>query len=215
MRANDAVLSLGVLASGSGTNLEAILGATRSGTIRARVAVVVCNVADAKALDRAREAGVPAVLVSHKAYGSREQFDAAVVEVLRAHGVECVVLAGFMRIVTSVLLSAFPLRVVNVHPSLLPAFPGVAAQAQALAYGARVSGCTVHFVDAGMDTGPIIAQEPVPVLASDDEPTLRARILAKEHELLPRVLGWIADGRVEVTPASDGGRARVVVSDAP
>ena len=129
MRANDAVLSLGVLASGSGTNLEAILGATRSGTIRARVAVVVCNVADAKALDRAREAGVPAVLVSHKAYGSREQFDAAVVEVLRAHGVECVVLAGFMRIVTSVLLSAFPLRVVNVHPSLLPAFPGVAAQA--------------------------------------------------------------------------------------
>jgi phosphoribosylglycinamide formyltransferase-1 len=203
-------LVLGVLVSGSGTNLQAILDAIAERRLGARIGVVVSNVATAKALDRARAAGALAVVLDHKAFASREAFDAAVVETLRAHGVGCVVLAGFMRLVTPVLLGAFPNRVVNIHPALLPAFPGVHAQRQALAYGVRVSGCTVHLVDAGMDTGPILAQATVPVLDDDDEDALGRRILDKEHELLPTVLQWIADGRVEVVaPGGEGQRPRV------
>jgi phosphoribosylglycinamide formyltransferase-1 len=206
-------LTLGVLVSGSGTNLQAILDAVAAGTLDARVAVVVANVATAGALERARAAGIAAVVVDHKAYEDRAAFDAAVVEVLRAHGVEVVVLAGFMRLITHVLLEAFPLRVVNVHPALLPAFPGVHAQKQALEHGVRVTGCTVHFVDTGTDTGPIIAQAAVPVLEGDDVEALRRRILAREHELLPRVLQWLAEGRVTVEPIA-GGRTRVHVRGA-
>ena len=201
---------LGVLVSGSGTNLQAILDAIAAGTLEAKVGVVISNVATAKALERAKAARVPAIVVDHKAFASRAAFDAAVVEVLQAHHVDCVVLAGFMRIVTSTVLDAFPNRVVNVHPALLPAFPGVRAQKQALEYGVAVSGCTVHFVDAGMDTGPIIAQAAVPVLDTDDEASLSARILEKEHELLPMVLQWLAEGRVVVEhPEGQRPRARV------
>lgn len=201
-----APLALGVLASGSGTNLEAVLQAIEAGELSAEVRVVVVNVATAGALSRARRRGISTVVLEHKAYADRRAFDAAVVEVLRRHGVAWVVLAGFMRIVTEVLLDAFPHRVVNVHPSLLPAFPGVDAQAQAFAYGVRVTGCTVHLVDAGMDTGPILAQTPVLVADDDDVATLRARILAAEHALLPRVLSWIADGRIDVvTPEPTSG----------
>ncbi|MBX3263282.1 MAG: phosphoribosylglycinamide formyltransferase [Labilithrix sp.] len=205
---------LGVLVSGSGTNLQAILDAIEAGDLKAKVGVVVSNVATAKALDRAKAARVPAIVVDHKAFPSREAFDAAVVEVLQAHRVDCVVLAGFMRLVTPTVLDAFPNRVVNVHPALLPAFPGVRAQRQALEYGVSISGCTVHFVDAGTDTGPIIAQAPVPVLDADDEATLTARVLQKEHELLPIVLQWIAEGRV-VVEHPEGGRPRVRVRIGP
>ncbi len=201
---------LGVLVSGSGTNLQAILDAIAAGTLEAKVGVVISNVATAKALDRAKAAGVPAIVVDHKAFASRAAFDAAIVEVLQAHHVDCVVLAGFMRIVTSTILDAFPSRVVNVHPALLPAFPGVHAQRQALEYGVAISGCTVHFVDAGTDTGPIIAQAAVPVLDTDDEAALSARILEKEHELLPMVLQWLAEGRV-VVEQPEGRRPRVRV----
>jgi phosphoribosylglycinamide formyltransferase-1 len=201
-RADDFVL--GILVSGSGTNLQAVIDAVQSGRLRAKIGVVISNVATAKALDRARAAGIHTVVIDHKAYPSREAFDAALVESLRGNEVDCVVLAGFMRLITSVLLEAFPHRVVNIHPALLPAFPGIHAQAQALAYGVRVTGCTVHLVDVGMDTGPILAQATVPVLDGDDEETLRERILVKEHELLPAVLQWIGDGRVEVVPASSG-----------
>jgi phosphoribosylglycinamide formyltransferase-1 len=152
-------------------------------------------------------------VVDHKSHATRASFDGAVVDDLRRHGVQCVVLAGFMRIVTPVLLDAFPNRVVNIHPSLLPAFPGAHAQADALAYGVRVTGCTVHLVDAGVDTGPILAQATVPVHDDDDEATLRARILAKEHELLPRVLSWFAAGRVDVSPGQAGQRTRVRIRD--
>lgn len=208
-------MNLGVLVSGSGTNLQAILDAVAAGRLRAKIAVVISNVATAKALDRAKGANVPIAVVDHKTFTGREAFDAALVETLRAHQVDCVVLAGFMRLVTPVLLGAFPNRVVNIHPALLPAFPGVHAQRQALEYGARVTGCTVHFVDAGMDTGPIIAQSTVPVLDSDDEATLVARLLEKEHALLPEVLQWIADGRVEVIAgAGDNKRPRVTVKPA-
>jgi phosphoribosylglycinamide formyltransferase-1 len=204
------VIVLGVLVSGNGTNLQAILDAIRGRELDARVAVVVSNVPGATALDRAREAGVEAVVVDHREFATRSEFDAALVALLRARGVELVVLAGFMRLLTSSLLDAFPMRIVNVHPALLPAFPGVAGQRQALAYGVRVTGCTVHFVDGGTDTGPIIAQATVPVLDGDDEASLTARILAKEHELLPCVLQWIAEGRVAVHVGA-GGRARVHV----
>lgn len=205
------VIVLGVLVSGSGTNLQAILDAIRQGTLEARVAIVVSNVPDAGAIERARTAGVETVVIDHRGFADRAAFDAAVLRVLRERGVELVVLAGFMRMLTPVLLDAFPMRVVNVHPALLPAFPGVRGQRQALEYGVRVAGCTVHFVDGGTDTGPIIAQAAVPVHDDDDEATLSARILEKEHELLPRVLGWIAQGRVsvELGEAGDGARRRV------
>lgn len=196
-------MNLGILCSGSGTNLQAILDAVDSGTLKADVKVVIANVATAKALDRAKTFGTRAAFVDHKAFPSREAFDAAVVEILRAEGVDCVVLAGFMRLVTRTLLDAFPDRVVNVHPALLPAFPGTNGPKQALDYGVRVAGCTVHFVDAGMDTGPIIAQASVPVLDTDDEAALKARVLEKEHELLPQVLQWIAEDRVSVTRVSN------------
>ncbi len=207
------VIVLGVLVSGGGTNLQAILDAIAAGTLDARVAVVVSNVPGAGALARAKTAGVEALVIDHRDYVDRPAFDAAVVEALRLRGVELVVLAGFMRVVTDVLLGAFPLRMVNVHPGLLPAFPGVRAQRQALAHGVRIAGCTVHFVDGGTDTGPIIAQAAVPVHEDDDEAALTARILVKEHELLPRVLQWIAEGRVSVEPGP-AGRPRVRVRGA-
>ena len=206
---------LGVLVSGSGTNLQAIIDAVAAGNLRAKIGVVVSNVATAKALDRAKAARVPAIVVDHKAFPSRGEFDAAIVEVLQAHRVDCVVLAGFMRLVTPTLLDAFPNRVVNVHPALLPAFPGVHAQRQAIEYGVAVSGCTVHFVDAGTDTGPIIAQAAVPVFDSDDEATLTARILQKEHELLPLALQWIAEERVSVEQPTPATRPRAVVRGLP
>lgn len=210
-----AMMALGVLVSGGGSNLQAILDAIAAKRLDARVAVVLSNVPGVAALERARRAGVDAVALDHKAFADRKAFDAAVVDVLRAHEVELVVLAGFMRLVTDVLLGAFPMRVVNVHPALLPAFPGVNAQRQALAYGARVTGCTVHFVDGGTDTGPVIAQAAVPVKDGDDEDTLSHRILAREHQLLPQVLQWFAEGRVSVEPAPGGtGRPTVRVRGA-
>jgi phosphoribosylglycinamide formyltransferase-1 len=208
-----AVIALGVLVSGGGTNLQAILDAIAAKTLDARVCVVISNVAGARALARAEKAGVACVVLDHRAYADRAAFDAAIVTELRARGADYVVLAGFMRLVTPTLLDAFPMRVVNVHPALLPAFPGVDAQAQALRYGVRVSGCTVHFVDAGTDTGPIVAQAIVPVLEGDDEESLRVRILAQEHALLPTVLQWCAEGRVTVeAPTSANERARVRVN---
>jgi phosphoribosylglycinamide formyltransferase-1 len=208
------VIVLGVLVSGSGTNLQAIVHAIRDGELDARIGVVVSNVPGAPALERARAAGIECVVVDHKPFTDRGAFDAAVVEVLRSRGVELVVLAGFMRLITPLLLDAYPMRIVNVHPALLPAFPGVHGQRQALEYGVRVTGCTVHFVDRGTDTGPIIAQAAVPVHDGDDEETLTARILVQEHQLLSRVLQWIAEGRVTVESgvgSAGGGRPRVRV----
>jgi phosphoribosylglycinamide formyltransferase-1 len=204
------LMTLGVLVSGGGTNLQAVLDAIAAKRLDARVAVVLSNIPDAGALARAEKAGVPTAVVDHKRFADRASFDAAVVAELRARGVEYVVLAGFMRIVTPVLLDAFPMRVVNVHPALLPAFPGVDAQTQAFAYGVRVTGCTVHFVDRGTDTGPIVAQAVVPVLEGDDAETLRQRILVNEHMLLPTALQWIAEGRVHVE-TREGQRPRVRV----
>jgi phosphoribosylglycinamide formyltransferase 1 len=205
-------MNLGVLISGRGSNLGAVLAASAGGDLGARVALVVSNKVDAPGLARAAAAGVPTRVIPHTSYPDRASFDAALVEALREASVDTVVLAGFMRLLTPVFLDAFPDRVVNIHPSLLPAFPGVNAQAQALAYGARVTGCTVHLVDAGTDTGPVIAQAVVPVLEGDDAASLSARILPREHELLVRALGWIAAGKVSVVRPASVGRATVRVA---
>jgi phosphoribosylglycinamide formyltransferase-1 len=192
-------VKVGVLVSGSGTNLQAILDAGARGELGgARVVVVVSNVAGVKALGRAEAAGVPAVVLPHKQFGSRQAFDEALVATLKERGVELVALAGFMRIVTPYFLQSFPQRVINIHPSLLPAFPGIHAQKQALEYGARITGCTVHLVDEGCDTGPIIQQATVPVLDGDDEAALTARILVEEHRLYPAAIRALAEGRVNV-----------------
>lgn len=202
-------MKLGILVSGSGTNLQAILDAVGGGTLAAEVSLVISNQSGVKAIDRAKSAGVPVQVISHRDYPDRSAFDTALVTALRSAGVTCVVLAGFMRVLTPVLLDAFPWRVVNIHPALLPAFPGVHGQRQALAYGVKIAGCTVHFVDAGTDTGPIIAQAAVPVLESDTEETLTARILKEEHRLLVAAIAAIAEGDVEVVPGEGGARPRV------
>ena len=191
-------LRLGVLASGRGSNLQSILDAVASGRLAAQVRVVVSDQADAEALVRARRAGVPAVAVSTG--GLRTRLEAAteaeVVRVLRAHEVELVVLAGFMRVLHAPLLEAFPDAIINIHPSLLPAFPGLDAQRQALEHGVKITGCTVHFVDAGVDQGPIIGQRPVPIVDGDTRDSLADRILIEEHHLLVEVLDHFAAGRV-------------------
>jgi phosphoribosylglycinamide formyltransferase-1 len=203
-------MNIGVLISGRGSNLGAILSAIDEGTLPARVALVVSNKPDAAGLGRAASAGIPTRVVPHGDYPDRAAFDAALVAVLREAAVDVVVLAGFMRLLTPVFLDAFLDRVVNIHPALLPAFPGVDAQAQALAYGVRVTGCTVHFVDAGTDTGPVIAQAAVPIFEGDDRESLAARILPREHELLVRALTWIVAGKVEVMPPATPGRRATV-----
>jgi phosphoribosylglycinamide formyltransferase-1 len=199
-RVQGATMSVGVLASGGGTNLQALIDAAREQRLGpARLVVVGSNVPRCGALGRADAAGIPTFVVDHRELGSREAFDRAVVAELRHHGVELVVLAGFMRIVTAALLDTFPDRIINIHPSLLPAFPGVNSQAQAFRHGVKLAGCSVHFVELGVDSGPIIAQAAVPVLDDDDEDRLRYRILAEEHKLLPAVVRALAEGRVSIT----------------
>lgn len=202
-------LKLGVLLSGSGTNLQALIEAISAGRLAAEIAVVVSNVAEAYGLERARAAGIPTVVVPHDTFPSRQAFDTHLVECLRDHGAELVVLAGFMRLVTSVLLRAYPERVLNVHPALLPAFRGLHAERQALAHGVTITGVTVHFVDEETDHGPILVQAAVPVLPDDTEDTLHARIQAQEHRAYPLAIQLIAEDRVRVH-----GR-RVVITDTP
>ena len=189
-------LALGVLVSGNGTNLQAILDATADGSLAARVCCVISNRTEAMALERASRASVPALAIRHQNFPDRAAFDRALIAALREHGAEWVVLAGFMRVLTPELLRAFPGRVVNIHPSLLPAFPGVNAQRQAFEHGVKVTGCTVHFVDQGVDSGKIIAQRAVPVEPGDDLSTLGSRVHAAEHELFVHVLREIAAGNI-------------------
>jgi len=186
---------VGVLLSGSGTNLQALIDGASDPSYPAEIAVVISNHENAGGLERANRAGIPARWISHRGK-ARETFDAELVAALQGHGCQWVALAGFMRILTPVFLDAFAGRVLNIHPALLPAFPGVHAQKQAYDAGVRIAGATVHLVDAGMDTGPIIAQGAVPRLAGDTLTDLQERILAVEHRLYPMVLRWAAEGRV-------------------
>jgi phosphoribosylglycinamide formyltransferase-1 len=197
---------LGVLISGRGSNLQALIRAIQDGRLDATIAVVISNIEGAPGLEHARTAGIEALVISHKGWPSRGDFDRRLAEELTARRVDLVCLAGFMRLVGAPILDAFPNAVVNIHPSLLPSFPGVDAQKQAVEHGVRVSGVTVHLVNAELDAGPIILQRPVPVVDGDTEVTLSARILEEEHRAFPdavRILldgGWRLEGRRFVAP---------------
>ena len=210
------LLQLGVLASGSGSNLQALIDACANGKVAARVAVVISNVPGARALERAKAANVPAVLLPHKGgptpFTTREAYDAALVQVLREHQVDLVCLAGYMRLVSPVMVQAFQDKILNIHPSLLPSFPGLHAHRQALAAGVRISGCTVHVVDEGLDSGPILVQAAVPVVEGDTEDSLAARILVEEHRCYPKAVQLFAEGRVRL--AVEAGRKRAHIEGA-
>ena len=191
------MLKIGVLVSGSGTNLQSILDSCESDRF-AEVAVVISNKADAYALKRAESKGVPTRVISHKDYPDRAAYDSELINILNEYDVGLVVLAGFMRILTGEFLRAFPGRVMNIHPALLPSFPGLEVRQAAIDYGVRFSGCTVHFVDEDVDTGPIIIQAVVPVYPEDSEDELKHRILKQEHKIYPEAIKLFAQGRLRI-----------------
>lgn len=193
-----APLHLVVLASGRGSNLQAIIDRIQAGRLAAWINVVISDCPEAFALQRAREHRIPHVVLDPAKFADRREYDLALAAKVRDYQADLVVLAGFMRVLSSSFLEQFPQRVINIHPALLPSFPGTHGQKQALEYGVKISGCTVHFVDQGVDTGPIIAQRAVPVEENDTEESLSRRILEQEHALYPQVIGWIGEGRVEV-----------------
>lgn len=196
---------VGVLISGNGSNLQALIDACRQSDFPAQISVVISNKKDAYGLNRASEAGIPTHVVDHRDHATREAFDGEMHKLLLRHHVEIVCLAGFMRLLSAGFVEQWKDRMINVHPSLLPSFKGAHAHRDAIASGVRVSGCTVHFVRAEMDNGPIIVQAAVPVLAGDDEKTLGARVLEQEHACYPLALRWLAEGRLMI----DGTQVRV------
>ena len=197
-----------VLVSGSGTNLQSLLDAASEPDYPARIAVVISNVPGVRALERATLAGVPTRVLPHQGYPDRAAYDRALVETIAPFGCAIACLAGFMRLLGPTFLRAFPGGVLNVHPALLPSFPGLHSHRQALEHGVKVTGCTVHLVDEGTDTGPIVAQAAVPVLEDDTEESLQKRIQEQEHRIFPLALGLLAAGRLEI----QGRRVRVVGS---
>ncbi len=195
-------LRVAVLASGRGSNLQAIIDAIEAGQVQAQIACVVSNKRDAVALERARKHGLKDLFVDPKPFAgrpdSREAYDQALLEILQQHEVELVLLAGYMKIVTAVLVNAYADRMMNIHPSLLPSFPGLDVQKKAIEWGCKLAGCTVHFVTEGVDEGPIIIQAAVPILDNDTPETLAARILVQEHKIYPRAVQLFAEGRLRV-----------------
>jgi phosphoribosylglycinamide formyltransferase-1 len=193
--------TLGVLISGRGSNLQAIIDAIAAGRLDARIAIVISNRADAQGLERARRAGIETLVLTHRAWPTREDYDRAVVRELKTRGVTLICLAGFMRLLSAAFIEAFPNAILNVHPALLPAFPGLDAQKQAWEHGVKVSGATVHFVTPDLDNGPIVMQAAVPVADDDTPETLAARILVEEHRIYPAAIafvlegGWVVAGR--------------------
>ena len=200
---------LGVLISGRGSNLQALIDAINDARLDAAIAIVISNVEHAAGLERARRAGIETLCLTPHTWASRDDYDRALARELKARDVALVCLAGFMRLVGPPLLDAFPNRILNIHPSLLPAFPGVDAQRQAIDHGVRVSGVTVHVVDAGLDAGPIILQRAVPVLETDTPESLAARILVEEHRAYPEAVQTVLDGRWRI----EGRRFRVFVAN--
>ncbi len=192
-------VNIAVLVSGNGTNFQAIIDAIEAGRIaNGRIACLVSNRPDAFALERAKRHNIPALILQHNGFANRQAYDTALVALLREHGVHLVVLAGFMRILSPVMVEAFPNAIMNIHPALLPSFPGLDAQQQALDYGVRYSGCTVHFVDCGTDTGPVILQAVVPVLADDTAETLSQRIHGEEHRIYSEAVNLFCSGSLQV-----------------
>jgi len=206
--AENPAVKLGVLISGTGTNLQAIIDAIRRGDLKAEIRIVISNRADAQGLERARRHGVETAVIDHRKFASREDFDCAVLAALRERSVELVALAGFMRLLSSVMLDAFPGRIMNIHNSLLPSFPGIHGPKDAIEYGVKLAGCTVFFVTPGVDVGPVIIQAAVPVLPGDDEDRLAARILQQEHRIFPQAIAFFQQGRLEIQ-----GRRVVVKGD--
>jgi len=200
-------LPIGVLVSGSGSNLQSIIDHIEQGSLDAEIKIIISNIPDAYALKRAQIHHLPSLIISHDDFEKREEFDGEIVRIFKSKGVELIVMAGFMRIITSVLINAYPARVMNIHPALLPSFPGMHAQRQAIDYGVKFSGCTVHFVDQHVDSGPIIIQAIVPVLDDDTEETLSARILKEEHRIYPQAIQFFASGRININ------NRRVKISD--
>lgn len=188
------LLKLGIMASGNGSNFEAVAQAIHNGQLNAQIQVLIYNNPGIKAVERAEHWGVPTVLLNHRDYKHREDLDTAIVETLRQYQVEWLVMAGWMRIITPVLIDAFPDRIINIHPSLLPSFKGVRAVEQALEAGVKITGCTVHLVRPEVDSGPILIQAAVPVLPDDTPETLHARIQVQEHRILPQALAQLAAG---------------------
>jgi phosphoribosylglycinamide formyltransferase-1 len=199
---------LGVIISGRGSNLQSIIDAIAERTLDATVAIVISNRSDAAGLQRARDAGIEAVHLSPRDFPARDAYDKALAELLQSRHVELVCLAGYMRLVGDLLLEAFPHRVLNIHPSLLPSFPGLEAQRQAIEHGVRVSGATVHLVTAELDAGPIVLQSCVPVLSGDTVDSLAARILIEEHRIYPQAIRLVLDGRWQLA-----GRRLIVSGD--
>ncbi len=191
-------LSLAVLVSGSGSNLQSIIDYIQAGYMDARIDLVLSNKSDAYGLERAGNHGLPTRVVSPSGFSTREEYDGELIRVIRGHGAQAIALAGFMRLLTPRFIQAFKHRILNIHPALLPSFPGLSAQKQAVDYGVRLSGCTVHFVDEKMDHGPIIIQAAVPCLPGEDTDSLKERILALEHRIYPQALQWMAQDRLEV-----------------
>jgi phosphoribosylglycinamide formyltransferase 1 len=189
---------IGVLISGSGTNLQSIIDAIEAKELEAKIQIVLSNRADAYGLVRAKKHAIPVEVLDHKRFTSREAFDQAVVDILRAREVELVVLAGFMRLLSPVFVGAYSNRIMNIHPALLPAFPGLHVQKKAVGHGVRFSGCTVHFVNEDCDEGPIIIQAVVPVFPDDTEESLAARILEQEHRIYPRAIQLYSEGRLRI-----------------
>ncbi|OHE24420.1 MAG: phosphoribosylglycinamide formyltransferase [Syntrophobacterales bacterium RBG_19FT_COMBO_59_10] len=198
-------IGIGVLVSGSGSNLQSIIDHIEGGKLDAEIRIVLSNNPEAYALERCRKHRIPTAVVDHRRFASREEFDRRVIEVLAASGVELVVMAGFMRVLSSEFFRAFPMKIMNIHPALLPSFPGIHVQQKAVEYGVKFSGCTVHFADEGVDTGPIIIQAAVPVDPDDTAETLAARILKEEHRIYPQAIQYYAEGRIEI----EGRKVRV------
>ena len=191
-------IKLGVLISGTGSNLQAIIDAILRGDLKAEIRLVISNRPDAQGLERARRHGIETAVIEHRKFPSREDFDRALLTALRDRSVELVALAGFMRLLSSVMLDAFPGRIMNIHNSLLPSFPGIHGPKDAIEYGVKIAGCTVFFVTPGVDVGPVIVQAAVPVLVGDDEQRLAARILQQEHRIFPHAISLFQQGRLEI-----------------
>ncbi len=191
-------LRLGVLVSGSGSNLQSIIDASEKGFIKSKVCVVISNIPGVYALERAKKHNIPAIVINHKYFETREDFDRAIVNKLREYNTDLVIMAGFLRIITNVLLDAYPMKIMNIHPALLPSFPGLHVQKKALEYGCKFAGCTVHFADSGVDTGPIIIQGVVPILDNDTEETLSKRILSVEHKIYPQAIKLYEENRLKI-----------------
>ena len=192
-------LKIAILASGSGTNAQAMIDKAAQGTLDVSIALIVCNRPGAGVIARAEKAGIPCLVLDHKTFADRESFDARMVQALRQAGAELVVLAGYMRLLTPVFLEAFAGKVINIHPALLPSFPGVHAGSDACEYGVKISGCTVHFVEEKMDSGSVIIQAAVPVNPGEEVDDLMQRIHAMEHRIYPQAVRWFVDGRLTLT----------------